>query len=325
MRARLVPWIAGGALLVSGARAASATFSLSAVDLSTGEVGVAAASCIAPAEVSIVYGPVPGRGIVVAQSFLHEGTLARGMQALRDGNAPEDVMASLLDPAFDPEGEKRQLAVIDLTGAIAVHTGDQALAFASHRRYAWGATRFTVQGNRLTGPDVLDRMAAAFMETDACDLTGRLVTALLAAPAPGEGDASCTGDGIPADSAFVGVDRDGAAPVKLMATARGVDPMPAIARALDTLRATHRCPPPPEPPPPPPPDEEENEAATSSCQIQPADVAHGPRELGLLLGLGLWVRRARRKKNAVARTRGLTGPAASGSFPGLPQLPLQDP
>ena len=192
MRVRLVPAWMGAALLLSVARTGHATFSIAAVDLETGEVGVAAASCIAPSEVSIVYGPVPGRGVVVAQSFLHAGTLARGVAGVQRGDAPDDVMASLLDPAFDPEARKRQLAVVDLEGRIAVHTGDQALAFASHRTYAWNATRFTVQGNRLTGPPVLDRMAAAFMETydlviltrldDPCSLIQKQKGRMLSAP-----------------------------------------------------------------------------------------------------------------------------------------------
>src|SRR5262249_60110707 len=67
---------------------------------------------------------------------------------------------------------------------------------------------FSVQGNILTGPAVLDQAAAAF-SSSGCDLADRLMLALEAGAHNGQGDSRCTPMGYPSDSAFLEVDREG--------------------------------------------------------------------------------------------------------------------
>ena len=56
----------------------------------------------------------------------------------------------------DPLAEQRQLAVVDAKGRTANHTGSRCIDWKGHRP----GENFTVQGNLLEGPQVVDAMAA---------------------------------------------------------------------------------------------------------------------------------------------------------------------
>jgi uncharacterized Ntn-hydrolase superfamily protein len=74
-------------------RAASATYSIAGVDLVTKEVGGAITSCVGALDVGIVYGALPGVGVIHAQAQLDQRGRAkeRALDLLMQGTAPKDA------------------------------------------------------------------------------------------------------------------------------------------------------------------------------------------------------------------------------------------
>jgi uncharacterized Ntn-hydrolase superfamily protein len=235
------------ALLVVAATPAHATYSIVATDSASRQVGGAVTSCVGTLSVSIVYGSVPGKGAVHAQAQLGgPGKNAAVMQLGMDVD-PTAIIASITSTAFDGNAQRRQYGIVDLMGRSAGFTGTQALAFADDRQATVGTYTYSVQGNILTSVAVLDQTAAAF--PTGCDLADRLMLALEAGAMNGEGDSRCTSGGIPSDSAFIEVDREGEAAgtyLRLDVTDTAPqNPLVLLRAQYDAWRATHPCPAPP--------------------------------------------------------------------------------
>jgi uncharacterized Ntn-hydrolase superfamily protein len=81
----------------------------------------------------------------------------------------------------DPRIQARQLAVIDAAGRTATFTGSECITWAG----ALERDGFAAQGNRLTGPAVLEAAAEAFARTADAPLPDRLIEALFAADSMG--------------------------------------------------------------------------------------------------------------------------------------------
>jgi uncharacterized Ntn-hydrolase superfamily protein len=234
-------------LLVVMAAPAHATYSIVATDSSTRQVGGAVTSCVGTLSVSIVYGSVPGKGAVHAQAQLGgPGKSAAIMQLGMDVD-PAAIIASITATSFDSNAQRRQYGIVDLMGRSAGFTGSQALAFADDRQVQVGTYTYSVQGNILTSAAVLDQTAAAF--PNGCDLADRLMLAIEAGAQNGEGDSRCTPSGIPSDSAFIEVDREGEAAgsyLRLDVTDTAPqNPLVLLRAQYDAWRATHPCPAPP--------------------------------------------------------------------------------
>lgn len=217
------------------------TWSIVAVDTATGEAGVAVASCVALDVVADVPGIAPGGGALVTQSYLLEGERDRGVELLEGGLDAGAVLARLLDPAFDPDFAQRQIAVIDARGGIASYTGPEALAFAGHASREAGTLSVAVQGNVLTGREVVEEALAAALAPSACDVPARLLSALEAGGRDGRGDARCTPLGVSAQSATL---RAGAfeIDVGVAEPGGGEEPLATLRSRFDELRLLHPCP-----------------------------------------------------------------------------------
>ena len=157
-----------------------ATFSIVAVDTETGEIGVAVQSRIVGVG-SVVPFAKAGVGAVATQAFANVGYGPLGLMALEAGMKPDAVIDLLVDE--DPLREMRQVAVIAANGTSANFTGRECMDWAG------GITgeNFAVQGNILTGEEVVTAMAKAFQETKGV-LAVRLLAALRAGQEAG-GDA----------------------------------------------------------------------------------------------------------------------------------------
>lgn len=224
------------------------TWSLVAVDLATGVSGVAVASCVPLDVLRRVPGVADGAGALVTQSYLLDGQRDRGVELLRAGHAPADVLAALLDPAADPEPSLRQIAIVGLDGRVAAATGADALPFAGSVEVRSGSLVAAVQGNLLTGPEVLDEAARAFAsagaedagEAPACALAERLLRGLEAGGGDGRGDARCVPLGPASQSASLRVG-DLAIEAGVGAPGEVPDPLASLRSALDAWRADGRC------------------------------------------------------------------------------------
>ena len=146
-----------------------ATFSLCAVDSDTGEAGVAVTT-----RVPFVGRAVPwvraGVGAVATQRWTIVEYGRQGLDLLEEGLEPARALAKLL--ADDAGRELRQLGLIDMEGRSAVHTGKENGSWAGSRQ----GPSYTVQGNVLVGPEVIDAVADHFESTGS---SGMMVSKVL--------------------------------------------------------------------------------------------------------------------------------------------------
>src|SRR4051812_22363484 len=131
------------------------TFSIVAFDPVAKEFGVGVASRYLAAG-SVVPWAEAEVGAIATQAMAKSSFGPRGLQLLKEGKPAAEVLEELL--ASDPKSATRQVAVIDSTGSVAVHTGEECMAWAGHKT----GERYSVQGNLLEGPEVVAAMAEAF-------------------------------------------------------------------------------------------------------------------------------------------------------------------
>lgn len=156
---------------------AIATFSIVALDAETGDLGVATAS-----KFLAVGGAVPfaeaGVGAVATQSYANTSYGPRTLGALKLGMPLAQIHAAF--EASDPQHSQRQYGLVDAKGASLSFTGADCHPWAGGRR----GQGYAAQGNLLTGPEVIERLVAAF-EASQAPLPERLVAALAAADEAG--------------------------------------------------------------------------------------------------------------------------------------------
>ena len=156
------------------------TFSIVAFDPKTGDLGVAVASKFLAVGSVVPYAKA-GVGAIATQSFANTTFGPKGLELLRKGLTPSQVLKQLL--ASDKDRELRQVGIVDAKGRAAAFTGKKCLPWAGHIV----GKGFAVQGNILAGEQVVKAMAKAFQETQG-ELAERLMAALEAGEQAG-GDA----------------------------------------------------------------------------------------------------------------------------------------
>lgn len=94
----------------------------------------------------------PNRGAIATQALANLEYGIKGLKLLKNHNAKEviDILIS-----NDPLKEHRQVAVVDSKGNAAAFTGSKCYPYASHIV----GNHYSVQGNILTGKEVLEAMA----------------------------------------------------------------------------------------------------------------------------------------------------------------------
>lgn len=114
-------------------------------------------------------------GAIATQSYANLAYRPQGLMLLRTGVAPSDVVAGLI--AADPGRAQRQFGVVGRTGDGATFTGEACHSWAG----GLAGYGFAAQGNILTGPEVVEAMRDAWMESDPeAPLARRLLAALSA-------------------------------------------------------------------------------------------------------------------------------------------------
>jgi len=217
---------AGAVLMWTGAIAAEGqaptsstldmtTWSIAALDPTTGDVGVAMASCVPNTFGDAVGALVPGHGVVATQAAWDLENRNRAYDALREGLGAQAIMDRVTEA--DTSTARRQYGavtmkdgVVEIAGFTGEGTSDWA-GIASDLGMA-----VTAQGNTLMSEHVVGDALAAFIEDDATGrntLPDRLMRALEAGSKAG-GDIRCNRDGITstAATAMILVARGGDAP-----------------------------------------------------------------------------------------------------------------
>ena len=120
-----------------------------------------------------------GVGAISTQALMNPLYGSVGMALLSQGLGAAEVVARLT--AADAGREQRQLHVLPAHGAAAAHTGFDCVDWCGHQIFE----NFSVAGNMLAGPGVLQATADAFMASEGRPLAQRLITAMRAGEAAG--------------------------------------------------------------------------------------------------------------------------------------------
>ncbi len=112
-----------------------------------------------------------GVGVVASQSFANPIYGYETLRRLRSGQEPKQILEQLLSE--DAGASMRQVAILDIQGRMAVHTGTNCVAAAGH---AVGM-HCCAQANMMAQPTVWQAMVSAFENTDG-QLADRLLAAL---------------------------------------------------------------------------------------------------------------------------------------------------
>lgn len=144
------------------------TFSIIAVDPTTGELGVGVQSRAFGAGAAVPYAKA-GVGAVATQASANRLYGPKAIALLEQGLSPAEVVKRITDD--DPGRDTRQVAVIDTKGRSAVYTGKRVIDRNSDPKdlvhlggYAGHVTgeTFSAQGNTLASDEVVKAMAAAY-------------------------------------------------------------------------------------------------------------------------------------------------------------------
>jgi uncharacterized Ntn-hydrolase superfamily protein len=153
------------------------TFSIVARDSARGEIGVAVQSHWFSVG-SLVIWAEAGVGAVATQSFVDPAYGPLGLEMMRAGKSAHQALEGLL--TSDPGKDVRQVAMIDIHGDVAAHTGVRCIQSAGHSV----GHNFSVQANLMLNDKVWPAMARAY-EASKGTLAERMLAALDAAQSVG--------------------------------------------------------------------------------------------------------------------------------------------
>jgi hypothetical protein len=199
------------ALLTIAPSPAFATWSVVAVDRSTGRVVIASATCVDQNDeflkgVQAVV--VPGKGVAACQAGVdntHQNQMLV-FQELQKGTDPKAIIELLSkDPAF----QSRQFGILDLQGRRGGHSGlTNGFVSQDVQGQVPGTEVFySIQGNILRPGLVVPNAVQAFINTNGA-ITDRVMAAMEAADGSG-GDSRCTCPPWPTDGSKPAIPCDG--------------------------------------------------------------------------------------------------------------------
>ena len=190
---------------------AFATWSVIAVDRSTGRVVIASATCVDRDDqflMGVQAVVVPGKGVAACQAGVdntHQNQMLV-FQELQKGTDPKQIIELLSkDPAF----QSRQFGILDLQGRRAGHSGlTNGYVSQDIQGQVPGTEIFySIQGNILRPGTVVPNAVQAFLNTKGA-ITDRVMAAMEAADGSG-GDSRCTCPPWPADGSKPAIPCDG--------------------------------------------------------------------------------------------------------------------
>jgi len=181
-------------VLLAVPSSAFATWSVIAVDRSTGRVVIASATCVDRDDqflMGVQAVVVPGKGVAACQAAVdstHQNQMLV-FQELQKGTDPKAIIEMLSrDPAF----QTRQFGIVDLQGRNAGHSGlGNGYVSQDIQGQVPGTEIFySIQGNILRPGQVVPNAVQAFVKISGA-LTDRVMAAMEAADGSG-GDSRCT-------------------------------------------------------------------------------------------------------------------------------------
>src|SRR5262245_20467203 len=131
------------------------TWSIVARDEQSGRTGVAVATRFFAVGAMVPHVRT-GVGAIASQAFMNPTYGPRGLVLLEAGMSAEEVAARRT--AEDEGRDNRQLHILDRHGGFAAYTGAACIAWCGHQLHQ----DFSVAGNMLAGPAVLDETVRAY-------------------------------------------------------------------------------------------------------------------------------------------------------------------
>ena len=149
------------------------TFSIVARDPATGDLGIAVASKFL-AVGSVVPHARAGVGAIATQALANVSYGPDGLDLLAGGTSASDAVGRLT--GADDGRDHRQLGIVDAHAGAATYTGSACIPWAGGRT----ADGVAVQGNILTGADVVDAVIETYLAARGTAFPERLMAALAA-------------------------------------------------------------------------------------------------------------------------------------------------
>ena len=115
-----------------------------------------------------------GLGVVSTQALMNPTYGPRGLQLLAGGQSADQTVSALT--GADVGRDQRQLHVLPATGPAAAFTGSGCIDWCGHQIFE----NFSVAGNMLAGPQVLEATAKAYQNSSTLPMAERLLAAMKA-------------------------------------------------------------------------------------------------------------------------------------------------
>ena len=131
------------------------TWSIVAKDETTGQIGIAVATCAFAVGARVPF-VATGIGAIATQAFVNPFYGLRGLELMAAGASAEDVVR-IVTAADDGRGQ-RQVHAMDRSGRLAAYTGTDCVPWCGHLL----RETFSVAGNMLAGPEVIAETARVF-------------------------------------------------------------------------------------------------------------------------------------------------------------------
>jgi uncharacterized Ntn-hydrolase superfamily protein len=188
------------------------TFSIVAADSATKYVGSAGASCVDLIQftlpIDFLGDVIPGKGAINTQASYDPDNQAMARDRMNAGLTPQEIIHFVNENDAGTDSTIRQYGIVEFKGnsvLAAGYTGRNCIDYKNNITGSINGIYYSIQGNILLGPQVLDSMEARFRRAQG-DLACRLMAALQGAKIQGA-DTRCTGNGTSSLFAFLKVSR----------------------------------------------------------------------------------------------------------------------
>jgi uncharacterized Ntn-hydrolase superfamily protein len=149
------------------------TWSIVAKDPLTGQIGIGVSTCAFAVGARVPF-IATGIGAIASQAFINPFYGYRGLELLQAGASATDVIRIVT--ASDAGRGDRQVHVMDNAERFAAYTGADCVPWAGHLI----REHFSVAGNMLAGPEVIEETARVFAAESAMPFAQRFIAALKA-------------------------------------------------------------------------------------------------------------------------------------------------
>ena len=187
------------------------TFSIVAADSTTREVGSAGASCLdlfaaGFSDATFIGDLLPDTGAINTQALYLTANQNNARTRMRLGESPTEIINWLVKHDAGDNFAVRQYGIAGFSDnqvSAVGFTGSQCIDYKNHRTGNIDGIHYSIQGNILKGPEVIDSMEARFRNATG-DLACKLMASLQGAKMIGA-DTRCTPDGTSSLFAYVKV------------------------------------------------------------------------------------------------------------------------